>query len=150
MRIRISDVNDFVITSQFAIDILSVCESSTGKADLNCDCIVDIKDFAVLANDWTNNCTDLYGDCLLGTDINDDKIVDVCDLSILAEYWGRGNKNLHLRSDIYDDNIIDFKDFSVFAGLFDANLPLTDFNADGCTDYYDLDVLFETWRTTLY
>jgi hypothetical protein len=49
-------------------------------ADFTCDCVVDYRDFAVLANEW------FYTGCLRA-DLYKDCKVDLRDLAILAENW---------------------------------------------------------------
>ena len=90
--IRVEDYWDEMYTSYFAVDGLSMCDNGL-EGDLNHDCLVNFKDFAFLATDWFENCSDSayfldpYSNCNKGTDLNGDGPVDLNDLEIMSDNW---------------------------------------------------------------
>ncbi|HBG78931.1 MAG TPA: hypothetical protein DDW84_08870 [Phycisphaerales bacterium] len=96
LRIFISDKQDYIYNSYFAVDGLVICPNSPISGDINADCAVDFFDFAMLANDWLCDCNDLsvFNDpnhnCMYGTDSDNNGIVDFNDLQDIIEYWLSG------------------------------------------------------------
>jgi len=64
-----------------------VCQTLTANGDTNCDCKIDLKDFAHLASQW--NKTEC-GKCS-GKDLTGEGSVDINDLAILSTIWLEGN-----------------------------------------------------------
>jgi len=55
------------------------------QGDINCDCIVDFYDYALLADQWHNSCSSPYwGD---ESDIDHSTMVDSTDLGLLTDNW---------------------------------------------------------------
>lgn len=53
--------------------------------DLTGDCVIDFKDFAILASEWLNTCPE--PNSCYGCDFNQDQVVDHNDLSLFADQW---------------------------------------------------------------
>jgi len=108
----VNDKDDQQLESYLVVDSLMVCRNldangPPAKGDFNCDCTVDNKDFAILANDWQYDCNHpiMYPDgenrpnyydpnchCLLGTDMTGvdvygQGLVDYQDLLIFIDNW---------------------------------------------------------------
>jgi len=92
---RVCDIGDNVFTiavsnSSVVADqvTLNITVSSTPEqiADLNGDLIVNLYDFSLMANWWTNDqCQSLA--CCMGADANNDGQVDIVDLQAIVQYW---------------------------------------------------------------
>ncbi|MFA5553122.1 MAG: hypothetical protein WCZ89_08785 [Phycisphaerae bacterium] len=94
--------------------------------DLHTDDFVNLKDFAVLANNWDKSGSGLKGD------IDGNGTVGPPDLEYLIHYWLKGYE---CRSaDFNLDYKINFKDIASL-----ANLWLTDANSINWDEKYDLD-----------
>ena len=93
--LSVTDSSDIIYKSYLAVDNIRLCYTPE-QGDLNQDCRVNMIDFAFLANDWLNDCSDpdYYSDpnslCKFGTDINGDGPVDMKDLFFIAQNWLTG------------------------------------------------------------
>lgn len=91
----VSDLNDWIFKSYLAVDNVTLCYPPE-YGDINRDCQVNMLDFAFMAIDWLNDCSDpnYLSDpnnrCQYGTDINGDGPVDINDLWLMAENWLTG------------------------------------------------------------
>jgi len=91
----VHDVDDNIFKSYLAVDNITLC-SPPEYGDINHDCQVNMLDFAFMAVDWSNDCSDpnYLSDpnnrCQYGTDINGDGPVDINDLWLMAENWLTG------------------------------------------------------------
>ena len=73
--------------------------------DLNNDHVVDINDFAVMANDLSQ----------IPADINEDGKVDYVDLKYLVDHWATHPSNGRIGGDLVADGSIDNADFGILA-----------------------------------
>jgi len=118
-------------------------------ADLNRDGIVDIEDFAILAEQWLgspgNPSADISPDGGNG-------VIDLQDFVKLAEAWGEiDTGGYYLDADLNRNGIIDFADFNVFSKQWMGNCNVPDwcsgcdFNKNGSVDLLDLEILAKYW-----
>ena len=142
LTIYTSDFGDAIYSSQMALDRVTICWDVTGEADLNCDCVVDLNDLAVVLNDWMIMCLDQYADCLGGTDLNGDGIVDGGDLFEMNKYWLKGEKvNHNLRCDVdTDDGLVNLRDFAAYAAKQGQANAEHDYDNSGVVDKADLTI----------
>ncbi|MGA2093320.1 MAG: dockerin type I domain-containing protein [Sedimentisphaerales bacterium] len=132
---------------------LSTTCGSTGylPADLTHDCVVDINDLKVFADNWlTPN----------GLNLTDDNDVNFADFAEFAKSWMvdiRGKAFIpepnfvFLDGDLNDDGIVDFADFAIFGNNWrgqGGSCVRSDLNGDGFVDFKDLALLFGQWTKT--
>jgi len=131
--------------------------------DFNRDCVVDMNDLRMLAEQWlaelSTNTYDLFEDA--------DNIVNFRDFAVFADQWRTGGVNMNdlkelawqwlaepasHKYDLFEDDgdIIDFRDFAVFAEGWmlssfgyqqDDELLAADLNNDGVVDFLDYAIL---------
>lgn len=119
--ITVNDYQDSYLETYLAVDSITLCKHQDGiylpeEGDFNCDCKVNLNDYAVFANDWMYDCNEpimyeIYYEsnpyraayfydpncgCLLGTDMTPNSPVDVCDLRVFSENWLDGIKEEEL------------------------------------------------------
>ncbi|MDO8335287.1 MAG: hypothetical protein Q7T74_00700 [Candidatus Saccharibacteria bacterium] len=86
--LQVEDVGDDKWTSRLAVDALKIECSYELAGDINSDCVVDFYDFAILANQWLNEC--IAPTWCNNADINplpEGNKVNFSDVMILAEHW---------------------------------------------------------------
>ena len=108
LEISVCDYQDSIYDTFLAVDSIILCRNPSGQGDFNCDCTVNLTDFAIIANNWMCNCKDpnvlndsqsdpnYYNDpnnnCLLGIDMDNNGPVDMNDIEIFTENWLTGTK----------------------------------------------------------
>ncbi len=122
--------------------------------DLNQDCIVDSRDFALLAGQWLiENPNERYD--LIWTD---KVIIDGLDLGAFTEYWlARSDANGWfgenrfppglLEADLNNDGIVDFRDFTILSGDWKSPADCTrgDIDCSKMVDYEDVLIMADEW-----
>ncbi len=94
LSIAIWDVDDGSLETYLAVDALSLCDTPVTKSDINLDCVVNFVDFALLADDWLEDCTIANyasdpnnNSCFIGTNLDAYNFVDANDLEIFTQDW---------------------------------------------------------------
>jgi hypothetical protein len=117
------DCNGSVIVDMGAFEF-----NSAYLGDFDCDCDVDFKDFAILANQWMLK--KLSFDIAPGTG---DGIVNFIDWAVFANKWS--------------GNMVQLSEFAaqwLQRGAYNADIALAP-HGDGIVDYSDLAVLCDNW-----
>jgi len=87
IEISVTDYQDVIFKSYFAVDGLHLCVRPEA-GDINNDCSVDMQDFAILASHWLDDCNS--PDWCQGADINHNEVADANDLSKITNNWLAG------------------------------------------------------------
>ena len=172
LEISVWDVEDSQLDTYFAVDNLIICEEDPGQGDINMDCVIDMRDFAMVAADWMYDCSsDVYpGDanhfCFVGSDIDQSGLVDVNELIIITENWLEGVPEDRFcdpeieHGDINDDCRVDFLDIAMFGVDWTADCNVnndygflpgsncrfdTDMDGVGLVDAADLILMLDNW-----
>jgi hypothetical protein len=119
--------------------------------DLNLDCIVNMPDYAILADRWLAAAADWR------SDLSPDGFIDELDLEVLVAAWlectgpGEGCFFVELLApDLNDDGIVDYLDLAAFFAkwLTEEDFKVEDLDGSGFVDFGDYAVLADTWRLT--
>ena len=122
--------------------------------DLNRDCNVDSRDFALLAGQWLLENPDQRYDLVW----IDKVIIDGLDLGAFTEYWlarsdangWAGDVNFPpglLEADLNDDGIVDFRDFTILSADWKnpADCTRADIDCSKMVDNKDLKIMADEW-----
>ena len=131
---------DYLDLAAFSGQWLTPCYDCT-YADLNFDGAIDLKDYALLANNWLKQGPNLFGD------IDGNGSVDARDLKILVFYWADSCHDICSSVDIHKDGFIDFADYALLAAdwLKQGSNLAGDIDSNGYVDHTDLQILFSHW-----
>lgn len=122
--------------------------------DLNQDCNVDSRDFALLAGQWLiENPNERYDLVWV-----DKVIIDGLDLGAFTEYWlkrsdanGWFGENRFppglLEADLNDDGIVDWRDFAILSADFSSaqDCLRADIDCSKMVDYEDVLIMADEW-----
>ena len=90
--LHVTDLIDLIYESYLAVDNITIC-TAPEYGDLNYDCKTNMLDFALFAQDWSQDCSDPNyledpnNNCRHGTDIDDNGPVDFNDLYLMERFW---------------------------------------------------------------
>ena len=120
--------------------------------DIDRDCYVDFRDFAMLAGHW------LEENPAYKYDLVEDGVVNEYDLMFFAEgwldcsYWENWQDDNCYEvelpaADLNDDGIVDFCDFTILAGDWGSNESCirADVDGSGEVDYHDISIMADEW-----
>ena len=124
----------------------------TIKADINEDGLVNLKDYANLAQYWTClDCNDI-SDCSVA-DLDDNGIIGLGDLVLLTENWLWQKLKAVKEGDFDGNGEVDLADLAIFSSYWlsdDCNLPDwcrgTDLNFSHVVNFIDWARFTEYWR----
>ncbi len=96
------------------------------RSDANGDCVIDIQDFAIMAEEWLTSGHPFYPD-FDPVSLDDDGDVDTADFILFSNAWlsKPGDENWNPKCDLAfpPNNIIDLDDFAVFVKRWNTTNP---------------------------